>query len=141
MEFSNNGRYILLCTNGSGHYVLDAFDGKLVFYLHRPSGSTHRLAPGDELPEIGGGSGYLQADATFTPDGQFVVGGNGGQSGLLVWDLREVSTAGGSEKVLEPKWDLPSQKPAAVVAHCPRLNLIASADREVVLWQPDPDAA
>ena len=138
MEVSNNGRFILIATNGPGHYILDAFTGDLLFYLHRPSGATGRGAPGDTIGDGGVGNGYLQADATFTPDGQFVVGGNGGQSGLLVWDLR---TEAGGDKVLEPMWELPGQRPAAVVAHCPRLNLIASADREVVLWVPDADAA
>ncbi|KAK5167739.1 uncharacterized protein LTR77_007438 [Saxophila tyrrhenica] len=142
MEFSNNGKYILLSTNGPGHYILDAFSGDMVAYLHRASGSTQRLAPGDDLESAGTGSTYLQSDATFAPDGQFVIGGNGGQAGLLVWDLRELMTnAPDGDKILEPKWDLPSQKPAAVVAHCPRLNLIASADRDVLLWVPDPDAA
>ena len=136
MEFSNNGKYMLISTNGPGHYLIDAFSGELVHYLHRPSGSTTRPAPGDQLTAQN--PSFLQADATFSPDGQFVIGGNGGQTGLLVWDTREKQ---GGDKVLEPSCDLPSQKPAAVVAHNPRHNLIASADREVVLWLPDPDAA
>jgi COMPASS component SWD2 len=135
MEFANNGKYILLSTNGPGHYVLDAFSGDLMFYLHRPSGSTHRAAPGDPLNDTN--NSYLQGDAAFAPDGQFVIGGNGGQAGLLVWDLRHGS---GHDKVLEPKWDLPSQRSVAVVAHCPRLNIVASADREMLLWSPDADA-
>jgi COMPASS component SWD2 len=140
MEFANNGKYILLSTNGPGHYVLDAFNGDLVHYLHRPSGSTHRLAPGDTLDANDAGKNYYaQGDTTFSPDGQFVIGGNGGQSGLLVWDLRQDKVDVGG--VLEPKWDLPSQRSVAVVAHCPRLNLVASAEREVVLWVPDQDAA
>lgn len=145
MEFSNNGKFILVSTNGNGHYILDAFNGDLLAYLHRPSGSTGRLAPGDELGDPGAtASAYMQADATFAPDGHFVIGGNGGQAGLLVWDLRDVVADGNGmtgATVIEPKWDLPSPKPAAVVAHCPRLNLIASADRELVLWVPDADAA
>lgn len=137
LEFSNNGRYMLITTNGPGHYLVDAFSGDLVHYLHRPSGSTIRPAPGDPLDPQSNAS-LLQADATFAPDGQFVIGGNGGQTGLLVWDCREKERG---DKVLEPTMDLPSTKSAAVVAHNPRHNLIASADREVMLWLPDPDAA
>lgn len=80
----------------------------------------------------------MQADAALSPDGQFVVGGNGGQTGLLVWDAREKER---SDKVLEPIADLPSTKSAAVVAYNPRHNLVASAEREVMMWLPDPDAA
>ncbi|KAK3708312.1 hypothetical protein LTR37_011577 [Vermiconidia calcicola] len=137
LEFANNGKFLLVATNGPGHYVLDAFSGELVHYLHRASGSTNRPAPGDQLvPEQG--TTYLQADASFAPDGQFVIGGNGGQAGLLVWDIREKARA---DKVLEPMCELPGSRPAAVVAHNPRHNLLASADKEVVLWMPDPDAA
>lgn len=136
IEFSNNGKYLLVSTNGPGHYLIDAFSGELMRYLHRPSGSATRPAPGDPLTEDN--SCYLQADASFSPDGQFVVGGNGGQTGLLVWDTREKESG---DKVLEPTCDLPGPKPAAVVAYNPRLNLVASADREVMMWLPDPDAA
>lgn len=137
LEFSNNGKYLLLSTNGPGHYLLDAFSGDLIHYLHRPSGSATRPAPGDILNESH--PCYLQSDAAFSPDGQYVISGNGGQTGLLVWDLKD--TMSGAEKVLEPSCDLPSTKSAAVVAYNPRHNLIASADREVMMWLPDADAA
>ena len=80
----------------------------------------------------------------MAPDGQFVVGGNGGQTGLLVWDCRDSSAGAGGKgesKVLEPTADLPSTKSTAVVAYNPRHNLVTSADREVVLWVPDAEAA
>jgi len=47
-------------TNGPGYYLLDAFTGELVHYLHRPSGSATRPAPGDPLEASGY---YLQSDA------------------------------------------------------------------------------
>lgn len=139
MEFSNNGKFVLISTTGPGHYILDAFSGDLKHYLHRPSGGTTRSAPGDPLTEQN--STYLQADACFSPDGQFVIGGNGSQTGLLVWDLRQESSKGKAEMVLEPSCDLPSSKSAAVVSHNPRHNMIVTADREVVMWLPDQDAA
>ena len=139
LEFSNNGRFVLVATNGPGHYLLDAFSGELVHYLHRPSGKTNHLAPGDTLnPSEPNRNTFIQADAVMSPDGQFVIGGNGGQTGLLVWDCRE---SGKKDKVLEPTSDLPSTKSTAVVAYNPRHNLVTSADKEVILWIPDPDAA
>lgn len=136
LEFSNNGKYMLVSTAGPGHYLIDAFSGELVHYLHRSSGGSSRLAPGDPLTESE--SAYLQADACFTPDGRYVVGGNGGQPGLLVWDAQEKEKG---DKVLEPTMELPSQKTASLVAYNPRHNLIASADKECMMWLPDPDLA
>ena len=40
---------------------------------------------------------FVQADAVMAPDGQFVVGGNGGQTGLLVWDCRDSSAGAGGK--------------------------------------------
>ncbi|KAK4546354.1 hypothetical protein LTR36_002031 [Oleoguttula mirabilis] len=136
LEFSNNGKYILVTTNGPGHYLIDAFSGDLVHYLHRPSGATGRVAPGDNLPEPT--AAYMQADACMTPDGRYVVSGNGSQTGMLVWDAQEKSR---SDKVLEPMAELPSTKAAAVVAFNPRHNMLASADRDVMMWIPDMDLA
>jgi len=64
-----------------------------------------------------------------------VIGGNGAQNGLLVWDVYDKP----GQPVLDPQTELPSQRPATVVAYNPRHNLIASAEREVCLWLPDPE--
>lgn len=136
MEFSNNGKYLLVSTSGPGHYLLDAFDGHLVHYLRRPSTSSTRLAPGDPLSETA--PAYTQGDASFAPDGRYVIGGNGGKSGLLVWDAQEEPRP---DKVLEPTYELPSSKTAAVVAYNPRHNFIASADKDLTMWVPDPELA
>lgn len=139
MEFSNNGKYILISTNGMGHYVLDAFSGDLVYFLGRPNGADvqHR-APGDKLQpsDEGDTASYVQSNACFSPDGRYVIGGNARETGLLVWDCEEGLKDG---SVLEPLTELPSQKSAKVVAYNPRHNLLASADKELVMWLPDPD--
>ena len=67
-----------------------------------------------------------------------MIGGNGSQTGLLVWDAQEKER---SDRILEPMAELPSQKSAAVVAYNPRHNLIATGDKEVMMWVPDMDAA
>ncbi|KXS95929.1 hypothetical protein AC578_7994 [Pseudocercospora eumusae] len=139
MEFSNNGKYLLLSTNGPGHYVLDAFSGDLLHYLNRPPGAdySHR-APGEALPGPSDGQtpSYVQSNACFSPDGWYVVGGNGKQTGLQVWDCKNDPT---NDHVLEPMTELPSTKSAKAVAYNPRHNLLASADKEVMLWLPDLD--
>jgi COMPASS component SWD2 len=55
---------------------------------------------------------------------------------LLVWDISKSPAA---DHVLHPT-DLPGQGRAAVVGYNQRHNLIVSADRDLLLWQPDPDA-
>ncbi|KAK6431798.1 hypothetical protein LTR95_012039 [Oleoguttula sp. CCFEE 5521] len=138
LEFSNNGKYLLVTTNGPGHYVLDAYEGSLVHFLHRPSISrmTPYAAPGDPLPPSESSTpSYMQADAAFSPDGRYVIGGNGVQAGMLVWDMADK----GMKSVLTPKHELGSQKPLGVVAYNPRYNLIVSAEKEVTLWIPDLD--
>ncbi|WPG99510.1 Hypothetical protein R9X50_00232500 [Acrodontium crateriforme] len=143
MEFSNNGKYFLISTNGPGHYLLDAYSGELVHYLHRSSGLSGRLAPGDATngPDAvykSAGEVYTQGDATFTPDGRYVISGGGTQTGILIWDCQETPK---SDNILEPISELPSSQSAAVVAYNPRHNLIASADKEVLMWLPDPELA
>ena len=62
LEFSNDGKSILVGTNGGVHYILDAFAGGIKARLidHSPS----------NLPGLSSG------DVCFTPDGRYVVGGN-----------------------------------------------------------------
>jgi COMPASS component SWD2 len=147
MEFSNNGKYLLIATNGPGHYVLDAFNGELTAYLTRPNGAdASHLAPGDELPKLEEGGptpSFIQSSACFSPDGRYVIGGNGRANGMSVWDLFQAEEGGSmrKDKVLEPCAGLPSQRAAKVVAYNPRYNLLASAEKEVMMWLPDPDAA
>ncbi|KAH9829131.1 WD domain, G-beta repeat [Teratosphaeria destructans] len=136
IEFSNHGKYVLVTTNGPGHYLVDAYNGELVHYLHRPTvTSPLRPAPGDEQ---GQSQAICQADAVFSPDGRYVVGGNGSSNGLVVWDAED---KGKKDGVLEPSLDLPATKSVSVVAYNPRFNLLATANKEVMMWLPDPDAA
>lgn len=134
LHFSNDGNTLLLGTKGKGHFAFDAFDGTLKAYLHRPSSSTKRLAPGEEEP-AGSGSAALDSsgDCCFTPDGRFVVSGSG--KDVLVWDLLQAPTA--RNKVLEPAHTLTDKRDPAVLAFNPRFNMFATADQDLVLWLPD----
>ena len=61
IEFSNDGKAILVSTNGGVHYILDAFDGAIKARLidHIANSST----------------GLSSGDVCFTPDGRYVIGG------------------------------------------------------------------
>ncbi|KAM0470847.1 hypothetical protein ACHAPX_009721 [Trichoderma viride] len=143
LEFSNDGKSILVGTKGRGHFLLDAFQGNLKAYLRRPAGGTHRLAAGDTLPSNGAGPASndpnafeSSGDCCFAPDGRYVLSG-GSKQDVLVWDtLKQPSES----KVLDPTWTLPDKREAAVLAFNPRFNFFATADQDLVLWLPDPHA-
>ena len=61
LEFSNDGKGILVGTTGGVHYVLDAFAGGIKARLVDHAANT--------LPGLSSG------DVCFTPDGRHVVGG------------------------------------------------------------------
>lgn len=141
LEFSNDGKSVLLGTKGAGHFLLDAFDGTLKAYLHKPNGSTSRLAAGED-PVINGSSATSSSniegsgDCCFTQDGRYVLGG-GANNKLLIWDtLGQVD----GDKTLEPVHMINSERPPSIVACSPRFNFIATADQDLVMWVPDPHA-
>ncbi|KAF2238900.1 WD repeat-containing protein-like protein [Viridothelium virens] len=134
LEFSNDGRNLLLSTNsGAGHFVLDAFDGVLRWFCAIDSGSgpSGRTSPSDK----GGIAG--QGDACFSPDGRYLLSGCG-RNAILVWD---VNSPKNPEKILRPMTELPGPGKAAVVGYNPKHNLVCSADKDLIFWLPDPDLA
>ena len=141
MEFTNDGKHLVIGTTGFGHLVLDAFTGEIVHFAYRKSGHSGRLAPGQGAPvhnqnaPNGAISAVGQGDVCTTPDGQFLVGGSADE-GLLVWNISKPPT---SNNILEPMEVLPGHGRGAVVGYNPRTNLLASADKDLCLWQPDPD--
>ncbi|KAF2004293.1 WD repeat-containing protein-like protein [Amniculicola lignicola CBS 123094] len=140
LEFSNDGKSLVIGTTGAGHFVLDAFSGEINHFCRRKGGHSGRLAAGIATPNhntnAGNGAAVLgQGDICISPDGQYVIGGSG-EDGLLVWDITKSPT---SNNVLDPVETLPGNGRAAVVGYNPRTNLLATADREFFFWQPDPD--
>lgn len=141
MEFTNDGKSLVIGTNGAGHFVLDAFSGEITHFCNRKQGPSGRLAPGSSLPGSGSntpnGTGSVagQGDICVTPDGKYLLGGSS-EEGLLVWDISKAPT---SNNVLEPMEKLPGHGKAAIVGYNPRTNLLATADKDLLLWQPDPD--
>ncbi|KAF3074312.1 WD repeat-containing protein 82 [Trichoderma lentiforme] len=143
LEFSNDGKTILVGTKGRGHFLLDAFQGNLKAYLRRPAGGTRRLAPGENLAANGAapaptdpGAFESSGECCFAPDGRYVLSG-GAKQDVLVWDTLKQPA---ENKVLDPTWTLPDKREAAVLAFNPRFNFFATADQDLVLWLPDPHA-
>ncbi|KAJ5746022.1 WD repeat protein [Penicillium odoratum] len=129
LEFSNDGKYLMVGTDYHGHYILDAFDGSIQAFLAGKSGPSGRAAPVSTTGKPRG-----QGDACFTPDGRYVIGGNGDDPSMLIWDLQQKREA---NNVLYPLNKLPSKCRTAVVEYNPRYNMIATADKETIFWLPD----
>ncbi|KPM46192.1 hypothetical protein AK830_g325 [Neonectria ditissima] len=136
LEFSNDGKSLLLGTRGNGHFLLDAFEGTLKSYLHKPSGGTRRLAIG-ETSGTGSDSTSVESsgECCFAPDGRYVLSGS--RKDVLVWDTL---ASPGDNKMLEPLCTLPDKREAAVLAFNPRYNFFATADQDLLFWVPDPHA-
>lgn len=142
LEFSNDGKYILLGTAGAGHYLIDAFDGTLRAYLVRPLGPAP--FPAEVNAKDGAkdhASAGLQGSACFSPDGRYVLSTHQG-AGLVGWDAMacEGATAAvDNNKVLRPTFELQSKQVATVVGYNPKHNVLVSAGSGMMLWLPDAD--
>ncbi|KAJ6786924.1 hypothetical protein PWT90_00066 [Aphanocladium album] len=137
LEFSNDGKSLLLGTHGAGHFLFDAFEGTLKAYLHRPGGPTRRLAVGDGGMSGVSASGEFESsgDCCFAPDGRYVI--SGARQDVAVWDTLKAPSA---DKILEPTYTLQDKREAAVVGFNPRFNFFATADTDLLFWLPDPHA-
>ena len=129
LEFSNDGKSILLGTDYHGHFVLDAFEGTIRTFLVGKSGTTGRAAPISSS-----GKPLGQGDVCFTPDGRYVLGGAGEQSDTLAWDVHQAVDPG---SFIQPTARLPHRGRTTIVECNPRYNMFATADRDIVFWLPD----
>ena len=139
LEFSNDGKSILVATNTStGHLLLDAFSGDIRAFVARPNDyppldpSNLRAAP---YPLSSSPNSTLgQGDVTFSADGRYLIGSSGLSTDALIWDTQGPVDG---EKVLYPMGVLPCDRKVGVVEWNPRYNMLATADREVMFWLPD----
>lgn len=139
IEFSNDGKSLLVATTGPGHFVLDAFEGGLTHFCPRKSGGrSERRAPG----EVSSKKAVGQGDVCFCPDGQYLIGSTGYDNGLMVWDIHKDPNR---DKIVRTHAELPTPSTAngraEVVGYNPRSNLICTADKDLMIWLPDPELA
>lgn len=138
LEFSNDGKHILLGTNGKGHFLLDAFTCELKAFLRKPEGGVRRAPPGEgaDLRSVPAGSSQVldtSGDCCFTPDGRYVLSGS--RKDVLVWDVLATPS---EKRELQPTHVLEDKREAAVLAYNPRFNIFATADQHLEFWLPDP---
>ncbi|EEY20888.1 WD repeat-containing protein [Verticillium alfalfae VaMs.102] len=140
LEFSNDGKHILLGTRGNGHFLLDAFDGHLKAYLRKPEGGTRRRAAGESAEGFSAEEGSVpesSGDCSFT-----VMAGTcsvGSKKGCLGMGIRRARRP--MSRVLDPSTILEGQARGGLcLLGIPRYNFFATADQEVLFWVPDPHA-
>ncbi|KAH8696161.1 WD repeat protein [Talaromyces proteolyticus] len=129
LEFSNDGKSLLVGTDYHGHFVLDAFEGNVNAFLVGRKGSSGRAAPVSSS-----GRPLGQGDACFTQDGRYVLGGAGEQNEVLVWDTHQTPDSG---SYLQPMGKIPSKGRNAIIELNPRYNMLATADKDIFFWLPD----
>lgn len=121
LEFSNNGKHVLIGTDSSEHYVLDAFTGKLI---------TTLLVTREPR------EGWLNfkyassGSACFTSCGKFVLAGSP-EGTVSIFDLSSIKGT-----TAEPFKVLKGNGISKVIAFDPKLLTFATADEKVVLWVP-----
>jgi COMPASS component SWD2 len=123
IDFSNDGKWILIGTTGEGHYILDAFTGEMKYRLtgHQPTNAT--------IPSSG--------ELCFTPDGRYVIAASG-KKALSVWDLGNTQAVT-RDKSLPPVkvLSLGGVEAARVLSFNPKSAMLATADTELIMWLPD----
>lgn len=109
IKFSNDGKSMLLTTRKNNTYILDAYGGEKrgVFSL-------------DPSPDT-------EIEATFTPDGQYVISGSGDGT-MHAWGINSGSKVG--------SWDS-NIGVVSCLKWAPRRIMFAAASSVLTFWIPD----
>lgn len=153
LEFSNDGKSLLVGTNEGGHLILDAFDGTLTRVLQKHGSTPTRYAPGEkpasESPPKPDKNGKIEpgtkfessGDCCFSPDGRYVFSA-GGKAGIAVYDLIDGKKAE-EEMVMKPTYVLEESSVSraadgsGLLAWNPRWSMFATAGKGVQFWVPE----
>lgn len=119
VEFSNNGKTVLVSTLDDTHYLLDSFQGEVVAKL-----GGHSRVPRPAQRNSG--------HTCFSQDGRFVFSGSGDKR-IYVWDTRKAT---GHDARLRPIKSFDSPHPPALLAMNPKTMVLATANTELTLWLP-----
>jgi COMPASS component SWD2 len=131
LEFSTNGKWLLVGTSGGVHYIMDAFDGPMLARLagHVPLDPKQPLGA---LPsrQISG------EEVCWTPDSKFVLSGS--EDGkIYIWDVgsRPLQTPlpGRDPETIQPIQVLEGHVgPTRCIRFNPRFAMLATASNDLV---------
>lgn len=137
LNFSSNGKYLLVGTSGSAHYILDAFEGHLLAKLEGHIGLERITINGNiGLNPVKGISGD---EVHWTPDSKFVTGGSV-DGKICIWDVQNLPNYANqpvdlnkAPQVLQPMSVLEGHPgPSRCVKFNPRFMMMSSAGNELV---------
>ncbi|KAF9579658.1 WD repeat-containing protein 82 [Lunasporangiospora selenospora] len=156
LEFSSDGKDILVTTSADAHYIVDSFDATTKFRL------VGHYSYSNEAFQSGG-------ETSWTPDGRFVFSGSK-DGGIYVWDIARATadaaaagsgatntylngangsggSASNSGSLLGANGELRPFKvlkahgtPSHIVAFNPKYLMMVSGSTELAFWEPDPNA-
>ncbi|CCD23684.1 WD-repeat containing protein SWD2 NDAI_0C00230 [Naumovozyma dairenensis CBS 421] len=121
LEFSNNGKYLLVSSSMGKQLIFDAFDGSQLFEL-----TGTKPFPLREFMDSG--------SACFTPDGDFVLGTDY-EGKIALWNLSDQI----SNKTLKPQTTIqavPTSSPRTI-AFNPKYSMFVTADECVDFYVYD----
>lgn len=135
LSFSPTGKHLLAGTSGDVHYVLDAFQGHILFRLvghvglERAEGASVGMVPS---------AGISGQELCWTPDGRMVIAGSAtGQ--LCVWVVPDHVPP--APETIPPRGSMNGHGGLPrVVEFNPRSAQLSTAGAEVAFWLPDPQA-
>lgn len=119
VEFSNNGKTVLVSTSEDIHYLLDSFHGEIKAKL-----TGHSPIPRPSQRNSG--------HTCFSQDGRFVFSGSGDKR-IYIWDTNKQPD---HDLRLRHIKALNSPQPPALLAMNPKTMLLATANTELTLWLP-----
>ncbi|KDQ53191.1 hypothetical protein JAAARDRAFT_39562 [Jaapia argillacea MUCL 33604] len=144
LQFSSNGKYLLVGCSGDAHYILDAFEGHLVAKLEGHIGLERRKIDTPILIDpVRGCSGE---EVSWTPDSKFIVSGSL-DGRIVVWDVQNLPVPSGPIDLKAPPLRVqPLVKldghpgPTRCVKFNPRFAMLCSAGADLAFWLPDQSA-
>lgn len=121
LEFSNDGKYLLVGSQYGKHLILDAFTGKQLFEL-----SGTRKFPNREFTDSG--------SVCFTPDGKYTIGTD--YDGKVAFWNHSSSIA---TKTLKPVGSIPAAQESCprTIAFNPKYSMFVTADESVDFYAYD----
>ncbi|KAI5963254.1 SWD2 [Candida pseudojiufengensis] len=127
LEFSNNGKLLLISTDSREHYILDAFSLKLLA-IAKLSFRKDSTWMSTAYPYSG--------SCTFTPCGRFLLIGSP-KAIIHIFDLTDLKTDSIKPTILTRSNDVVKSSVGLpkIVLFNPRLFMFATADTTVNLWQ------
>jgi COMPASS component SWD2 len=136
LSFSSNGNFLLVGCSGDAHYVVDAFEGRLLAKLEGHTGLERRKSGAAlGIEPVKGNSGE---EVSWTPDSKYIVGGSL-DGRVFVWDVQNMPTKTSPTDLLPPLTRIQPLAtldghpgPSRCVRFNPRFAMMCTAGAELV---------